>query len=453
MKELSKVAAGQIYSMWKNFSIALLLVVAVIAFGAMFPAYMSPAISLVAAGGLYVLIFNNRIKAGSTCELIPYSMLIALVAYSFIIVIISLLSVWDLVPLPDLFVFSRGLYIPVLFLAPVIFVTMTVIYMRRKKLLFCQNCKVSGSTAYEQGRMGGIFSSEAHFQLRNLILLFGLLSAISWCYYLFIFSSININQRDTFVFRTFTLVLILADEFYFIVRYYNLYLDLKEQNETLSPSDLENLDSAVYLRYYVVCQDDIYCNYTTDTLDPSRQVIDTPFFVKVNASSVSYDQVRQRIVQMTGIKDGELRFFYGRKWAMDDKRSIMRYFYFLDGKTSDYPQLATEGKWMPYSEVKRIYSIAPRRLASLSVTDTTRLATIILTEKRFDAQGRRKVRLKSYKPTFNLIDVRKSELDFQDDKWLRVSVFNADSRFYHLRRMLRRLVEKPNRSANTWTIM
>ena len=81
-----------------------------------------------------------------------------------------------------------------------------------------------------------------------------------------------------------------------------------------------------------------------------------------------------------------------------------------------------------------------KRLASISVSDTSRLATIILTEKIFDEEGNRKNRLRSYNPTFNLYDVRKSKLDFQDDKWIRVSLFNSDTPFFRFKRRWRRMM-------------
>ena len=76
----------------------------------------------------------------------------------------------------------------------------------------------------------------------------------------------------------------------------------------------------------------------------------------------------------------------------------------------------------------------PGKLSAMTVADLTRLATIILTEKIFDERGYRKTKLKTYQPSFSLIDVRNSELDFQDDKWIRISLFNSDTPFYSMKR-------------------
>ena len=48
------------------------------------------------------------------------------------------------------------------------------------------------------------------------------------------------------------------------------------------------------------------------------------------------------------------------------------------------------------------------------------------------------MKLKSYQPSFNLIDVRNSKLDFQDDKWINISMFNSDSPLFHIKRWWKR---------------
>ena len=131
--------------------------------------------------------------------------------------------------------------------------------------------------------------------------------------------------------------------------------------------------------------------------------------------------------------------------------SLLRYFYFIkplpDGMC---PALRTEGEWMDYAEIQRIYSNNPGKLASMSVFDTTRLATIILTEKIFDENGFRKNRLKSYNPTFSLIDVHKSKLNFQEDKWIHISLFNSDTPFFRLKRWWRKITGKSSQKHKIW---
>ncbi|MDE5957940.1 MAG: hypothetical protein K2G78_06520, partial [Muribaculaceae bacterium] len=87
--------------------------------------------------------------------------------------------------------------------------------------------------------------------------------------------------------------------------------------------------------------------------------------------------------------------------------------------------------------VKYIYSHTPGQFAPMAVGDLSRLATIVLTSKKYDEEGRRKVNIKNYSPNFNLKDVRDTELDFQDDKWVRISLFNSDTPFYKVKKFFR----------------
>ena len=103
---------------------------------------------------------------------------------------------------------------------------------------------------------------------------------------------------------------------------------------------------------------------------------------------------------------------------------------------------------MDFNRIKQIYSTNPGNLSSIMVADITRLATIILTEKTFDEEGMRKNPIKNYSPSFDLEDVRNSELDFQDDKWIRVSLFNSDTKMFKFKRWWRGIRgDKNNRSS------
>ena len=143
-------------------------------------------------------------------------------------------------------------------------------------------------------------------------------------------------------------------------------------------------------------------------------------------------------------RNGELRFFYGRVSTDSAKLHLLRYFYFIDGSIDDYRELATSGTWINYNKILETYATKPYNLSPIMISDISRLATIIITEKLFDEKGNRKYKIKSYKPTFNLIDVRNSNLDFQDDKWIYVSQFNSNSSFYRIRKFYRKIFHKKN---------
>lgn len=440
MEDLNKVNSLQLYKIWKNLTIGFLTVVGMITITKLLPYFLSPVVSLICAAALYTYIYDTKAKNNTSCLLVPFGMLYALVGFSFVTIIMNVFYAWGFRDLPKEFIFFTNPFIPSLIIDPVCFITFLILSTRRKHLYLCHKCRMRNGDSMERGSLGQLFNQESHLQLKNLTVLFGCLSVVIWTYYLIFYINININNRDDYVFSWLTILCCLVDLVYFMARYYNLYLDLKENNEIITPEELRDMTAKTYLRYYVVCDNSMYIDaHSIDPVAPYKEVIDTPFFTKRSMNGIPIDEVKRTIKKMTGV-DGELRFFYGRKSNDLYNHSILRYFYFIDGKPSDHPVLNTEGEWMDFEKIKFLYSNNPGKLAEITVADTTRLATIILTEKTFDDQGYRKSKIKFYTPSFNLIDVRNSNLDFQDDKWINISLFNSDTSFYRLKRWWRRLL-------------
>ncbi len=449
MEDLEKVTSIQLYKLWRNLTIGMVTVIVMMTMSKLLPFFLSPVVSLVCAAGLYTFIYDSKVKQDTSCQIVTFGMLYALVTYSFITILLNVMFAWGFKTIPKEFVFFTKPFIPSLIVNPGCFITFLFLLIRRRRLPMCVDCMLRGSNEFETGTARHIFNSETHLQLRNLTVLFGVLSVIVWSYYLIFYVNININNRDWYVFTWVTIIAFVLDELYFAARYYNLYLDLKESNEIISQDELRDMTAKTYLRYYVICGNSMYVDtHVIDPRTPYKEVIDTPFFTKRTMNGISVDEVKRIIKRMTGV-DGELRFFYGRKAAELTNHSLLRYFYFLDGKPEDYPELNTEGEWMDFDKLKYYYSNNAGKLADIMVTDTTRLATIILTEKTFDERGYRKSKIKFYNPSFNLHDVKRSDLDFQDDKWIKISLFNSDTPLYSFKKKWREFLGSKKKKSNS----
>ena len=440
MKDLSKVSTTQIISLSHNMTLGLLTIIAVVVGSKLLPFYLSPIVGLIGSSFLFSMLYTSKIRGGARCMLIPYSLFFCLIIYSFVSILVNVLYIWGLMKLPDEFIFFNDPYIPTLWLNPISFLTLLVIYIRRRRLRLCIDCRLKNGSHTVRGIYGSIVDTEKKFQLRNLIILSGVLTIICWSYYLIKYESINTNGRDSYIFFWITVLALGFDVLYFIYRYYNLYLDLKENNEIIYQSELRDMTAKTYLRFYVICDNKIFLD--TEIQDPrniEHTVIDSPFFTNRSVNGITLPEVKHIIKEMTGGKDGELRFFFGRRSPEFNQYSLLRYFYFLDGKPEDYPEMNVKGEWVDFDTIKLLYSKAPGQLGTLLVNDLSRLATIMVTEKTFNANGTRKVKLRSYQPTFDLHDVRETDLDFQDDKWIRISLFNSDTRFFKLKKIMRKL--------------
>ncbi|MDE6272399.1 MAG: hypothetical protein K2M31_05270 [Muribaculaceae bacterium] len=437
MDDFQKVNTLQLYSFWKNLSIGLLVIIAIMAISHILPFYAAPIVAILAAGVLYSMIYNSRVSQNSQCMIVIHSLLYSVINYTVVVILLNVLVLMNIFTLPDDLLFMNEPFLPSLILDPVAFLTIGIIYLRRNSISVCRNCKLKAEGLYER-RSGKIFRYESHYQLKNLMMLFGAMSVIVWAYYHFVYIELSINSRDYYVFAWLYIICFVLDEIYFIYRYYNLYLDLKESDEIISQDQIQDMTAQTYLRFYVICDNSIFLDaHYVDKNQSFREVFNTPFMTRRAVNGIPLPEVRTIIRRMTGVNDGELRFFFGRRSPDLNNISILRYFYFLPGHPDDYKEMPIEGEWIDFEEVKRIYSRTPGRMNASLIGDISRLATIILTEKIFNEEGKRKNGIKSYNPSFNLHDVRNSPLDFQDDKWIKISMFNSDTRFYSIKKFFR----------------
>lgn len=447
MEDLRKINSMQLYYLWRNLAISLLCIGVVMGGVHILPYYMAPALSLFLCGVLYTMIWNNNISENSGCMVVVETMLYSLLIYTFISIILVVIQILGLYEFPNEIIFFNDPYLPSLILLPTTLMVALFALLFKKSMPTYKHFKLQYGGVKERGYFGLISNRETDFQLKNMIGLFAVLTAIVWYYYLNVYVSINQNGRDWYVFLWIVVISVMLDEVYFMMRYYNLYLDLQEHNEIITPEELRDVTAHTYLRFYVICGEYVYVDRNSfDRLNQKNGVFDTPFITKRTVNGIPTSEVKNIVERMTGVSGGELRFFFGRHLAGVDKHSLLRYFYFLDGDISDYPEMGEKGEWVHFNDIKRIYNTEPLSIATNALNDLSRLSTIILTERTYDEEGYRKNRIKSYKGNLTLADVRRCKVDFQDDKWLHIADFNSDTKFFRLKKFLREAAGKKSRS-------
>lgn len=439
MRDLDKINSSRLFSFWKNLSLGLLIVLVSMFIAQVLPYYFSPIITLIGAAVLYTMLYNGRIESNPSCMLVVYALFYSMITYAFITIVINILYIWGIVSLPKELTFFSPPYIPSLMYNPICCLVIGFMLIRGNSMNLCNDCKFKNGLSIDRGRFGQLLHKENKVQLFNLFCLFLVMSVIVWVYYFTYYDkSADVNSRDKYIMLWLNLLCIVIDELYFALRYYSIYLDLKEEGNIITEQELSDMTTKTYLRFYVICGNSIYVN--TKIMDPRmpyREIIDTPFVTKRNVNGITTAEVNGIISSMIKIP-GHLRFFFGRKNPDLEKHSLLRYFYFLDGTPEDYPEVRLAGEWMDFNRIKNIYNSSPTLMSSTFLGDMSRMATIVLTQKIFDDRGFRKIKVKSYQPTFTLEEIRQNDYDFQDDKWIRVSMFNSDTKGFHMRRLMRK---------------
>lgn len=435
MLDNEKVNGAQLHRFWKNLIVGLLIITASLLLSRILPYYFSLILSLTSAGYLYSMFHINKLRNNSCCMIVPYSLFFCMLSFAGITIVVSIIDILQIADIPNEFSFFNYPFIAALILDPVCFFTMIVIYLRRNRLALCIDCKLSRGLGLERGRLGEILESESRVQIKNLILIFGLMTIIVWSYYLRAYYRHSIvNDRDWYVFCWLNVIVFLLDSTYFALRYYNLYLDLKENDELITESDISDTSAKTYLRIYLVHNDKIFLSRKLVNSNSQQTIIDTPFVSKNDISIYTHEEVYQLIKRRFCGKDGILKFFFGRKSLDIIGKSTLRYFYFVDSTdiSCEYTEMMTEGEWIEFTKLKKIYNNQPQKLSKILLTDISRLVTIIITQKIYDERGYRKLNLKSYQPNCTLEEVRDGDYDFQDDKWIRVAINNSDQKWFKL---------------------
>lgn len=440
MEDLRKINSMQLYFLWRSLAISLICIGVLIASKIVLPHYMAPVVSLIICAVLYTMMWNNSNNERQICMVVVETMLYGFMLYTVVSISLVLFYVFDILKLPNEIIFFNDPYIPSLLLTPCFFVCTLYALLFTKTMPSYKRFRIIYGNSHETGYFGFISSRETHVQLRSLCVVFLVLSIVIWWYFLKVYVNINQNGRDWYIFSWTVILTVVFGELYFMMRYYNLYLDLQEHNEIISPEELRDVTAHTYIRYYVICGEYVYVDTEAfDRVNQMKGVTDTPFITKRTVNGVPTSEARTIIENMTGQKGGELRFYFGRHLAGIDKHSLLRYFYFLDGQPSDYGDLGEKGKWVHFEEIKNIYRTSPNRIAYNALSDLSRLFTIILTERTFDEFGNRRNKIKSYHQNLTLADVRKTKIDLQDDKWIHIAQFNSDTKFYKLKKFLRGL--------------
>lgn len=440
MQDLGKIDNKLLFSLLKFFMIGLGAISVPLVLSRVLPFYFAPVLGLLVAMAMYTLLYNNRVTHSLACALIPYAVFYCLISYSLLIIVTNLLYISNVIELPKEMSFFDDPFLPTLFMDPVCFVTFLIIYLKNGRVSICQDCRIHKGPALERGKLGEILTSESRRQILNLTVLFGLMTVVDWVYFFLLYDrAALLNNRDIYIFIWFNLIAFALDIGYYGMRYYNIYLDLKDNGAIINEEEIEDMSAKTYLRFYVICGNHIYVNAKTMDYDRTdRDVIDSPFVIRRNVNGCTTEQVRQMAEMLTGNHKGELRFFFGRMLPDLINHRVMRYFYFLDGDDTDLPELPLNGEWMDFEMVKTIYATNPSMLAKVFLSDISRMTTVVLTQKLFNENGYRKIKAKSYQPTYNLPEVREHRYDFQDDKWIRIAMFNSDNKAYALRRWWRR---------------
>ena len=111
MNDLNKIDSSRFFAFWKNFSVALLVMIITLFLSMVLPFYFSPIVSLLGAAFLYTQLYNNKLSKSVACMLCTYSIFLCLISFSFISILLNVLYIWGVHKSAEgILLFCRTLY-------------------------------------------------------------------------------------------------------------------------------------------------------------------------------------------------------------------------------------------------------------------------------------------------------------------------------------------------------
>lgn len=310
-------------------------------------------------------------------------------------------------------------------------------YFHRHDISFCRDCRLRYGTPAERGFLGIIYTQEGHYQIGLLTVLSVVMMVLGWGYYLLLYVNSSFILPDRFVFIWVPALMWVASSLYLGLRYLGVY---GYYCKNIAVNTRRGQTTRVR---YIMIWDNFICLRKPEQ-DIDREIFpDTKFDTPVSGyiqyrEHVSPFEATQYFENFSDLRGVDVRFMFSNDIGNADC-NIFHYLVFLtDEQKAEFSAAHPDCDWYSMPEVADM--INNRMVNSMFSAEITRLHTIAMAWKTYDHEGRRRYRIKHYRPTFNVRDIHNWDVDYNDPTWLYISDNNQDVPFFRLRRFWRRYI-------------
>lgn len=388
----------------------------------------------------FLLIRRNREKQLPICYLFPFMISRILFWTGVVMLIINLLySRWlvNTVFNPET-INPEIPFITALIVSPITFLISLWFYSHRQKVSFCRDCRMrSGSTA-ERGFLGMIFTREGRYQVFIMMCISLAITVVSWLYYGLTYVNSSLSLPDRFVFFWSEVMILVASAIYLALRYIGI---IGYYCQNLEGSSGRH-GRSTQMRYIMISDNSIGIKRpetSADSLVPDKITFDTPVSTYLPwKEHVSLNEASHTFYNLTDLDNVNIRFMYSNISGNADC-NIFHYLVFLTPEEqAKFEASHPDCEWMSFHDVVELLN--SHKLNPLMSAEIVRLYTISMAWKTYHRNGKRRYKIKHYRPTFRVTDIKKWGVDYNDPAWLYVADNNQDVPFYNLRRLWRKYV-------------
>lgn len=419
------ISSATIRALWDNWAIAFGAISLVMLCSLFVSKLWLPFILLgIAIVGMSKLKAESGHKHITACRLILWAMVLIVFWSAIVMILINVLTAkWFFGGLAVVEPFNpQHPYISSLIVFPVALFVSLYMLIRGHDMEYCRSCRMRFGYYPGKGIVSTFFYNETRYQLRMLLWLSLLLSAIDWAYYYFFYINVNYNKPDKFYFIVMPVAVYVLSLVFMTIRYITM------SDSLTAGSSSGQLRTMMTLIRYLVFADDVVCLGIDDD-----NLIDTPAQMVIPRSDDMTDKDGAAyFARISGIENFDIKFVFSDA-GFSNGANVYHYAVFLPERQD---MGALKGKWCTLDDVDRMLKTG--RLSPMLINEIYRIYNVTMAWKTYDRDGRRLYPIKNYRPTFRFRDFKTWDVDYNDLHWLDVATNNEDKPFYRLRRFWRR---------------
>lgn len=428
-------SADAIRILWRNWVVINGIPVALIILSLVVNTDWLPVVVFATELAIYAMVRHNNEREAPSCLLLPFVMTRLLFWSGLVMVACNYL--WSMGYYAEWFdtYNVENPYIVVLVMAPIGVAVFGWAKIRGFSIGYCVRCRARNGSPAERGFVGRLFSSEGQFQLEFILWQCVVLTLVCYFYYFFVYINVNFNSSDLFFFIWLPVVFYLVSLVYMALRYFNVWA---YYSQNLLTDDVSRATSST-LRYLIFSNEEIFLceDHDPDGMLAGDDRLDTPasltFFFR---ERVQEFEARRCFSELSGIREYQLRPMY-RSTAMSANNNTFHYIVDLDSPES-VEGSRLKGRWYTMNELNVLLN--SNRLMPMLASEIHRLYVMTMAWKTYDIHGRRRYKIKNYRPTFRLKDIVNWDIDFNDPIWMYVAANNEDKPFFGIKRFWRKYV-------------
>lgn len=423
------LCAKTFLNLWRNWSLAFGAIIILIAVSLIVPRQFMP---LVALGEAYLLNLLVRIDVSSPNYGCVLCVRVALKSLFWTSVVMFAFNLLLLIHAFGNYFWNLGYesnfpLLVTLIVFPVTSVNAITTLSVGNKSAFCRRCRLRYGTYEEEGVMSQLFRRESRYQLILIAVISVVMTLVSWLYFIYRFSNVNLNASDRFFFVYLPIAIYVVSLVLMAVRSFQTLLVL--QTDSIDGGAVEGVAKVV--RFTVLSGDYILLKPNADNL------FDVPYIIQLTPSELEQVNDVERLAVGLGLPNGFRLKYLFRTHGFRAGAGVVHYAIIYDADFKEYYADFEDGEWCSLDTVDRYSSLG--QLSPQLTYALHRIHTITMAWKTYDRNGCRLYPIKHYRPTFRLRDLQEWTVDYDDLHWLSIAENNEDSRFFHIRRWCHRL--------------